>query len=221
VQIRRIVEDCINNIHPIYHIKTLMIKRELAKDPELAQENWERFLPKIKPKNVPRKKPKKVGFLAIPWTCAGHFRRLACILWVVGRARATSRAWTKAHAAVQCHVSLQVVRPGRDASGTTVQVRKVKEYTPFPPAPQKSKVDLALESGEFFLSKEIKAAHAAAEKKQTQADKVAARKRQRAEAFDAPEVPTNHAHAFPAATFLCGRQWHLLWASGGRLLPPS
>jgi len=95
-ELRRVVEDCMKNIHPIYHIKELMIKRELAKDPALANEDWSRFLPQFKKRNVQRKKPAKV----------------------------------------------------------TDKSKKV--YTPFPPAPEKSKVDLQIESGEFFLTKQAK-----------------------------------------------------------------
>ncbi|KAI1107461.1 eukaryotic type KH-domain (KH-domain type I) [Jackrogersella minutella] len=51
-EVRRVVQDTMANVHPIYQIKELMIKRELAKDPELANENWERFLPNYKKRSL-------------------------------------------------------------------------------------------------------------------------------------------------------------------------
>lgn len=122
--VRKIVEDAMKNTHPIYHIKELMIKRELEKDPELATQSWDRFLPKFKKKNVQRKKPQKVG---------------------------------------------------------------KKERAVFPPAQPMSKVDMQIESGEYFLSKEAKERKAAYDKLQKQKNVSTENQKKRLEAFVAPK----------------------------------
>ncbi|KAK7074578.1 ribosomal RNA assembly protein krr1 [Halocaridina rubra] len=55
-----VVKKTMKNIHPAYLLKCLMIKRELSKDPNLKGQDWSRFLPQLKSKTVPRKKPKKI-----------------------------------------------------------------------------------------------------------------------------------------------------------------
>lgn len=126
-EVRRVVEDCMANIHPIYHIKELMIKRELAKDPELANENWERFLPHFKKRNLSkRRKP----FLV------------------------------------------------------TDKAKKV--YTPFPPPQEKSKVDLQIESGEYFLSKQAKERAGKERREEAMREKMNERKRKREAGYEAP-----------------------------------
>ncbi|CCJ29739.1 unnamed protein product, partial [Pneumocystis jirovecii] len=123
-EVRKIVEDCMKNIHPIYHIKELMIKRELAKDPVLKNESWDRFLPHFKKRNVARRKPKQI---------------------------------------------------------------KIKEYTPFPPPQQPSKIDLQIESGEYFMSKRAKEKKKREENKEKQARISKERSKERQKAFEPPK----------------------------------
>jgi len=127
---RKIIEDAMKNTHPIYHIKELMIKRELEKDPDLAAQSWDRFLPKFKKKNVQTKKPKKIG---------------------------------------------------------------KKDRAVFPPAPTMSKIDMQIESGEYFLSKEAKERRVAYEKLQKQKTTSLANQKRREDAFVAPKEETKTA----------------------------
>jgi len=127
-ELRRIIEDCMDNVHPIYHIKELMIKRELAKDPELAGESWDRFLPHFKKRNLQKR---------------------------------------------------------RVPHNVTDKSKKV--YTPFPPAQEKSKVDLQIETGEYFLGKQAKERVAREERVDKQKEKKAEKLKARESEFKAPE----------------------------------
>ncbi|KAH7189308.1 putative rRNA assembly protein Mis3 [Fusarium flagelliforme] len=126
--IRRIVEDCMDNIHPIYKIKEEMIKQELAKDPELANESWDRFLPNFKARSLSHRRVPK-----------------------------------------------------------NVTDKTKKTYTPFPPAPEKSKVDKQIESGEYFLGKVGKERAAQEERKEKQSKRKEEKAKEREAEFVPPE----------------------------------
>lgn len=57
-QVRKIVEDCMKNIHPVYGLKQLLIKRELMKREDLKNEDWSRFLPQYKKSSANKEKAK-------------------------------------------------------------------------------------------------------------------------------------------------------------------
>lgn len=125
--IRRIIEDTMANIHPIYAIKELMIKKELEKDPELKNENWDRFLPNFKKRTLSKRRvPHKV----------------------------------------------------------TDKSKKV--YTPFPPPQEKSKVDLQIESGEYFLGKQAKERKQREEREAKMKEKQEEKRKERLKEFVPP-----------------------------------
>lgn len=63
---------------------------------------------------------------------------------------------------------------------------KKKVYTPFPPAPAQSKLDIQLQTGEYFLKPKEKELAAKREREERHAEKTEAKRAQREEAFIAP-----------------------------------
>ncbi|KZT13153.1 uncharacterized protein LAESUDRAFT_733646 [Laetiporus sulphureus 93-53] len=150
-EVRNIVLDCMKNIHPIYRIKEFMIKRELAKDPQLASESWDRFLPKFRKR---------------------HLR--------------TSEKTAKKNE------QLQEKNEARKAAGLepigpgSKEKPAKKVYTPFPPPQMPRKMDLQLESGEYFLQAHEKQEQEERKRKEKQEQATEERRAKRAEAFVAP-----------------------------------
>jgi len=125
-QVRKIVEDCMKNVHPVYNIKELMIKKEIAKNPELAKEDWSRFLPK--------------------YTNVSKFKR------------------------------------------KTVK-REKKEYTPFPPPQTPRKIDLQIESGEYFLAKRDVEKQRKKSKIEASGETAKERRKEKAKIYEPPVEP--------------------------------
>lgn len=98
------------------------------KDPELKNENWERFLPHFKKRTLSkRKKPLKITD------------------------------------------------------------KSKKPYTPFPPPQEKSKVDLQIESGEYFLGRQAKERAAKERREEQQREKQAEKELVRQKEFVPPQ----------------------------------
>lgn len=66
------------------------------------------------------------------------------------------------------------------------EVSVKKSYTPFPPAPTPSKIDLQLDSGEYFLNEQQREAKKKSEKRSAAKEKSLERKKLRDEEFEAP-----------------------------------
>ncbi|KAI8635274.1 ribosomal RNA assembly protein KRR1 [Xylariaceae sp. FL1651] len=132
-EVRRVVEDTMHNIHPIYQIKELMVKRELAKDPLLKNESWDRFLPNYKKRSLSKR-----------------------------------------------------IKP--------FKVNEKKNYTPFPPPAEPSKVDLQLEAGEYHIGRDAKKRIAQEERMEKQKAKKEEKKREREKDFVAPDETTDGEH---------------------------
>mmetsp|Transcript_13522 Transcript_13522/g.29394 ORF Transcript_13522/g.29394 Transcript_13522/m.29394 type:complete len:448 (-) Transcript_13522:150-1493(-) len=152
-KVRTVVLECMKNIHPVYNIKRLMIMRELEKDPKLKEENWERFLPSFKKKNVQRRKPQQL-------------------------------VEEKKKAAMTSAASEGAAGEG----GKAAAKGKKKSYTPFPPAQLPSKIDMQLDSGEYFLSERARKAKKLSEKQLASKSKVEDKRRARELEFVHPSL---------------------------------
>jgi len=150
-KVRKVVLDCMNNIHPVYNIKRLMIIRELEKDPKLANEDWNRFLPTFRKKNVQRRVPRQVQLEK-------------------EKAKKREREGTT----------------DDNADGNAIKKKKAKTYTPFPPAQTPSKIDLQLDSGEYFLTERERRTRKLNEKQAKSAIKSEEKRRAKEVAFQVP-----------------------------------
>jgi ribosomal RNA assembly protein len=142
-----------------------MIKRELAKDPKLAEADWSRFLPQFGKRKAAKRKPgDATGSNTIP----------ANAPWTV------SAPPTADDTTAGPSTSSQPIAPPQSK-------KEKKVYTPFPPAQTPRKIDLQLESGEYFLRPHEKKRKKLEEREEKERAVKAERTEQRLQQFIAPD----------------------------------
>ncbi|KAL3812107.1 hypothetical protein ACHAXA_009442 [Cyclostephanos tholiformis] len=156
---RTVILECMRNIHPVYNIKRLMIMRELEKDPKLKDESWERFLPTFKKKNVQTKKPRQL-----------------------------IEERQKRVAAARKQLSGEGGGDNEAAAASAGTKKKKKSYTPFPPVQLPSKIDMQLDSGEYFLTERERKSRKLAEKQSASREKTEEKRRAREMEFVHPSL---------------------------------
>lgn len=142
-----------------------MIKRELAKDPKLAEADWSRFLPQFgKRKAAKQKRGDLTGTNNIP----------ANAPWTVNPPPLADSATPSDFAST----SQPIAPPPK---------KEKKVYTPFPPPQQPRKIDLQLESGEYFLKPHEKKRKKLEEREDKEKVVRAERMEERMQQFIAPD----------------------------------
>eukprot|EP01112_Ceratiomyxa_fruticulosa_P016225 TRINITY_DN4869_c0_g1_i2.p1 TRINITY_DN4869_c0_g1~~TRINITY_DN4869_c0_g1_i2.p1 ORF type:complete len:455 (-),score=133.18 TRINITY_DN4869_c0_g1_i2:112-1407(-) len=170
--VRKIAEDCMKNLHPVYAIKELMVRRELAKDPTLAGEDWSRFLPKYKRRQIKKKKAKEQQQQAPPRPAQPQTQT---------QQKPNEGSQEGSGNNVEEKTQPQQFQPQRQNYGNNnfnnrnatpdnkkrlSRREKEKRYTPFPPEPTPRIIDKQLASGEYFLSENKREARERTKKQQ-------------------------------------------------------
>ncbi|CAK9304745.1 unnamed protein product [Gordionus sp. m RMFG-2023] len=165
-EVRKLVEDAMKNIHPIYNIKALMIKKELMKDERLQNENWERFLPKFK-NSKKNKKNANDDANEIPENNDNF--------------NAKGSKQNEADKSTSDGTEQKKFKKKRK------KFKVKKEYTPFPPPPVESKMDKEIETGEYFLKESIKKHKELLDKKNKQKSMAEKKLKKKMKAFEPPK----------------------------------
>ena len=153
---RKVVIDCMANIHPVYNIKSLMIKAELAKDPgEIRRSCGSLGL------HPPVQTARRYSLQQCRWVWgSSRLRRvrwrnqtIATSVWYVAYGcrpdRGVNRGWLSTELKEENWDRFLPKFKKKNAKKKSKKLMEKKEYTPFPPEQKPRKIDDEMASGEY------------------------------------------------------------------------